>query len=508
MAVRIKQSLSIYIIGVLVVMTSFAGYLYMPEKAEAAFTFVNSGENGSSASNTSLQATVTGVHAGDLVVILAKWENGDTTVSASDGTSSFTDALSGNHAVGTAGAGEPNVTALYLLSSVTSGSVTYTVTWGAARPWKDVIVAVYTPGSGTLSLDGTANKNVGAGTSLTTGNITTSGTDGIAFALYGEYGTGLDSEKINGLVADRTIVGGVVNQSEIWIKSYTSGFTGQGTATLNSSNNWAAAILAFKLTASGGGGGGATNSHINVRGGGTPATPNNPFVRLRGGSSGGGVQTPTIVQHCGDFNFSADASCTLSSTPISGHLIVATAYAGTSGHTWTISGCGNNWAQVFTDSDSDLDYAVWTTTSNGSSCTPTVSESPNDQWNFLHVIELSGTNQLDTTPAVIHPIFCTTCSSNSIIPATNGSLIVLVVDDPSQYLTFSNFTNSFTIFNQGQSDVHGQGNNSWVLASLVQSSAASISTSWNITGVGSGYEDNIIMAFKAAGGTGGSVKFR
>lgn len=213
------------------------------------FTYVNTGQNGTSASGTSLAATVTGVSAGDLVLVLSKWESSDTTVSVSDGTSSLTQ-TSASHA--SVSGSEPFCTCHYLLSSVASGSVTYTVTWGASRPWRDVVVIIYTP-SGTVVTDGTPPAgNGGNSSSLASGSITTTGSDGIAFGMYGEYGAIISATKINGVNSDRLVTGGFANHTAIWAKSYTSGFIGTATGTLSYSNQWVSEIIAFKISGGGG----------------------------------------------------------------------------------------------------------------------------------------------------------------------------------------------------------------------------------------------------------------
>lgn len=217
------------------------------------FTFVNSGQTGNTGSGTSLAVNVTGVNAGDLVVVLVKWESTDTTVSVSDGTSSLVASAAGN--VGSSGAYYTSV--FYLLSSVASGTVTYTVTWGAARTFRDLIVVVHTP-SAAASLDGTATGTYSAsGTTLNSGNITTTGTDGMAFGTYGDFsGNHPTSAAINGVGATREIDGGAGVASAIWMRAYTAGFTGAATGTITSAGpDWVCEIIAFKIGAGGGGGG-------------------------------------------------------------------------------------------------------------------------------------------------------------------------------------------------------------------------------------------------------------
>lgn len=243
------------------------------------FTYVGTGQNGSSSSATTLAATVAGVHAGDLVLVLSKWESSDTTVSVSDGTSSLTQ-TSASHA--SVGGSEPYSTCHYLLSSVASGSVTYTVTWGAARPFRDIVVIVYTP-SGSVVTDGTPPAGAGGtGTAAASGSITTTGTDGIAFGTYGEYGRPITATKINGVNSDRIVTGGFANHSAIWAKSYTSGFTGTASGTLDLSERWVLEVIAFKIS----GGSGVTV---------TPSLFTGAFSNFAPTISGGANISPSLL---------------------------------------------------------------------------------------------------------------------------------------------------------------------------------------------------------------------
>jgi hypothetical protein len=211
------------------------------------FAAPHTGGNGASSSGTGadIPVTVASVQAGDLVVITLKWEGGDSTAAISDGSSTFVDALVGNHASDTGA--DPWATTLYCLSSVASGSVTYTPTWGTARGWREIVVGVFHPNSAaTITLDGTPAKNGGSSGSLTSGNITTTGTDGIAFGTYGDYGSTLSSVLINGGSVTGSISGGLANKTRIDYKTYASGFTGQYAATVTPSDHWATTITAFK----------------------------------------------------------------------------------------------------------------------------------------------------------------------------------------------------------------------------------------------------------------------
>lgn len=216
-----------------------------------SWTFVDSdGANGAGSSTTIASPGLT-VNVGDLVVVMTKWEGTDTTISISDGTSTLTPWSIGNQGT-TASNNEPHLAVAYILASVASGtnSVVYTVTYGATRAFRDVIAMVFTPSSA-CSLDGTAiagNSGAGTGTVLSSGNITTTGTDGIAFGAYAEYGGVLDSLsiKINSVSA-ANVQKSTGTNSELWNITYASGFTGAAAATISVANRWVLGVIAFKV---------------------------------------------------------------------------------------------------------------------------------------------------------------------------------------------------------------------------------------------------------------------
>lgn len=213
-----------------------------------SWTFHNSNGATASASSNSIAVALANVSVGDLIAVWVKWEAGTTTCAVSDGTTSLTQYVPG--VLTYTGAGEPSGVLFYLLSSVASGTVTYTASLGAARTWRDIVVMSYTPSAGTVAADGTAGVGAqGQGTAVSSGNVTTTGTDGVAFGGYSEYGSALTSPKINNVVAAQTQKSGATN-SELWSITYSSGFTGAATGTITF-NNWVGGVIAFKITASG-----------------------------------------------------------------------------------------------------------------------------------------------------------------------------------------------------------------------------------------------------------------
>lgn len=209
-----------------------------------SWTFVGTGRNGIAGSGTTITASIVGVHVGDVIVAATKWESTNTTVAVSDGTTSLTETTAA-HRLRNAG----SITTHYLLSSAVSGTVTYTATFGVAMTFKDFGVMAFTPtANSTVTVDGTPVSSAASGSAnLATQNITTTGTDGMGFADYGETGASISATKINGVAAQQDLTFGGAPNSRLWAASYISGFTGNATATTASS--WVADFICFTATA-------------------------------------------------------------------------------------------------------------------------------------------------------------------------------------------------------------------------------------------------------------------
>lgn len=205
--------------------------------------FNNSNGSAASASAGTAAVTVTGVKVGDLIVVLTKFEGSSTTVTCSDGTSSLT---AWSQGVISNSSGDPRMACHYLIASVASGSVTYTSTFGANQSFRDVVAMAYTYTPNIVPvLDGTAISSTGSGTAITSTNITTTGTDGLAFGLYADFGGTLSAPLINGVAADQTQVAST-DKTALFSKTYSSGFVGAATGTI-SSNRWDCGVIAFRL---------------------------------------------------------------------------------------------------------------------------------------------------------------------------------------------------------------------------------------------------------------------
>lgn len=205
----------------------------------AQFAYVQNNINGASGV-TSLGCSLTGVTAGSLIVVYGKHENGSSvTMTASDGTST----LNNDDPIQCDPGGVTCGRFFYLLSA-NSGNKTYTVTYGTTVDFARVACMEYTY-VGTASYDA-SNRANGTDTTLESGNITTTGTDEVVFAAYGENSVAtLTSPQINGASAHH--ITNLDYLTAMWSSTFTATFTGQATAT-NVGSNWTGHIIAFKAT--------------------------------------------------------------------------------------------------------------------------------------------------------------------------------------------------------------------------------------------------------------------
>lgn len=212
-----------------------------------AFAFVGTANNSTDASATTLDIAYTAT-AGSLLVAYVKHEGTATTLSVarSDGSEAWT---AGGKT--TPAGGEPSGQFFYLLSC-TGGAATYRFTCAVARPWRSFILFEYSY-TGTASLDADVG-GTGTSTAVSSGNATTTGTDGVAFGGYGEFtGDNGSAHSINGVAADGVVELATTTFTAAWRKTYTSGYTGAATCTLAGSAAWVCRQIAFKAAAGGGG---------------------------------------------------------------------------------------------------------------------------------------------------------------------------------------------------------------------------------------------------------------
>lgn len=227
-----------------------------------ALAFVQSNTAWDAASSATLTVALTGVGAGNLIVLWTKFEEAATTVSVSDATSTLTNGTMVNHANG-----DLHGSWAYLLVG-NSGNRTYTCTWGAARTHRRLHVWEFSY-TGTASLDVQATGS-GASATPTSGTVTTTGTDAVALGGYGEYSANTPSlPLINGVAAAGSQLdspAGALTSS--WYTILTATFVGGAASlTLSGSGDWICNVLAIKTDAGGGDPEGSLRGGKLLRGG-------------------------------------------------------------------------------------------------------------------------------------------------------------------------------------------------------------------------------------------------
>lgn len=198
-----------------------------------SITFGAAASNTTGASSTTATVQLTSVSAGHLIAVFVKHEGAPTTITVSDGTTSLTGRTKVDHSNA-----DLSGQWFYLLSSVASGTVTYTATFGAARAFKAMHAFRFSY-TGTAAYDseptgGGLPTNPGA-TSHTTGTTwTTAQPVCVVLCSYVDYsGENSSSRQINGVAeTGNTSTGGSGNGSVAWYRILSSTFaSGAGTCT-------------------------------------------------------------------------------------------------------------------------------------------------------------------------------------------------------------------------------------------------------------------------------------
>lgn len=209
----------------------------------ASWTFVDGDGAFGDASAISIATPSMTVHTGDVIAIVVSHEGTTGSPSCSDGSSTFVRPVDDT---GRSPGLEPWISMHYTLSSAVNGTATYTCTFPANKTFRQVAAYIFTP-SAAATTDGSPYFNSAGGTSSApnSGNITTSGTDGMAFGGYAEFGDVLSSPKIAGNNATGSQASG--RNSKIWYWPYSSGFTGAATGT-TAGDSWGAGIVALQIS--------------------------------------------------------------------------------------------------------------------------------------------------------------------------------------------------------------------------------------------------------------------
>jgi len=171
------------------------------------------------------------VKGNTLIAICLKWEgptSGNATVS--DGISSFSNTNVVVHANN-----DLHSEFAYLLNS-NAGNRTYTVTFPASASFQRIRIGEFNHTYGDFQFD-TSSGSSGTGSTTSSGNYTTTGTDEITFGCYGEYSPSVTpfNYKINATTADGIILG---NLSQMWYLATTTTFTSSSTVSIGISSDW------------------------------------------------------------------------------------------------------------------------------------------------------------------------------------------------------------------------------------------------------------------------------
>lgn len=205
------------------------------------FTLNNKNLAQNSGSAGSITVVVTGVLSGDLVVLLTGNDQSIDTMSVSDGTSSLTP----GNLVST---GAVRMQFFYLLASVASGSVTYTVTYGAPGTATERLAAVYvfTPSAPCVFDVQDTGGLAASGTAMASGNFTTTGTDELVFGGgYDENAATFLTWLVNGIAATDHQSGGA---GSIWYLAESTPALQSVSATINASSRSACNGISFKIS--------------------------------------------------------------------------------------------------------------------------------------------------------------------------------------------------------------------------------------------------------------------
>lgn len=217
-----------------------------------SFAFVQKNHSTSAGNSATQTVQLTGVAAGNLIIVGGKAEgiNGTTVTGISDGTTAFTVSGPSDHANN-----DLRWVFGYLLVSVASGTVTYTITHSAATPAFFWTFAYEFSGVGTRAFDQAAGAT-GTSGDVNSGNITTGAAVAVAVGSYGHYSSAkLITIQIGGVNKDGcepTTPG--ASESAMWYRILSSVMTnGAAAGTMDPTGSptsaaWTSRILSIKAT--------------------------------------------------------------------------------------------------------------------------------------------------------------------------------------------------------------------------------------------------------------------
>lgn len=199
---------------------------------------------------TTISVVRNGVTAGNAILAYVKGEdNVENITSITDGTTNFT----ANKFTHDHGSGGFFQSWFYLLASIASGNLTYTVTLSANRSYKRLLIfeISYT---GTISVV-TASFQDGSTDPCTTPSISNTEDSALFFASHADFsGVGVTgTPTIGGSAVDGQVTEAF--DTVAW-KAFASQASRSGSIDLTSAATWISSIIALQETAGGGGGGG------------------------------------------------------------------------------------------------------------------------------------------------------------------------------------------------------------------------------------------------------------
>jgi hypothetical protein len=204
------------------------------------------GKNYATGTETALTLTITGITAGSLIVVGAKWENQTTgEMTVQDITNSKALTVSTPSRSGDS-ASTVSQFAYYIAPS--SGSIDITVTMPATATGGFIRFGVMEIASTSYwEVDAAKGAN-GTSAAPSTGNITTTGeADEIVVGFYGENNSGtLSKNLINGSNPDGILLINTAAEAQIWWKIFYAPITGASSATISVSQQWAMSAISFK----------------------------------------------------------------------------------------------------------------------------------------------------------------------------------------------------------------------------------------------------------------------
>ena len=148
----------------------------------------------------------------------------------------------------------------------------------------------------------------------------------------------------------------------------------------------------------------------------------------KGGYGGGFTSSaPTNAQTpCGNYvQFGSSVSCTLGSSPTSGHQVfVAAVNTGSATNSFTSpTGCsGYSWTLVTTTAPSGASASLWRATANGNACAPATTATAATL--LIEAWDVQNFTALDSGTPVFYANFCASpCTANAITTHTSNSLV-------------------------------------------------------------------------------------